>query len=162
MADKPTYIGKKQLLLLRVLLAVALLSLIAGLFLPIVTIEKFYLVENTFSILSGVVQLFIEQRYLLFVLIGSFSILLPLLKLGVLFQILEAPDTQTVHSRRYLHWMHLYGKWSMLDVFVVAILVVSVKAGSHRRGADASRTLCLCLFGTTDHGDYRPSGSDHR
>jgi len=26
--------------------------------------------------------------------------------------------------------MHLYGKWSMLDVFVVAVLVVSVKLGA--------------------------------
>ena len=31
---------------------------------------------------------------------------------------------------QYLHWMHLYGKWSMLDVFVVAILVVAVKLGA--------------------------------
>ena len=26
--------------------------------------------------------------------------------------------------------MHLYGKWSMLDVFVVAVLVVAVKLGT--------------------------------
>jgi paraquat-inducible protein A len=26
--------------------------------------------------------------------------------------------------------MHLYGKWSMLDVFVVAVLVVTVKLGA--------------------------------
>jgi paraquat-inducible protein A len=26
--------------------------------------------------------------------------------------------------------MHLYGKWSMLDVFVVAVLVVAVKLGA--------------------------------
>ena len=31
---------------------------------------------------------------------------------------------------RHLHWMHLYGKWSMLDVFVVAVLLASVKLGA--------------------------------
>ena len=31
---------------------------------------------------------------------------------------------------RYLHLMHNYGRWSMLDVFVVAILIVTVKLGA--------------------------------
>ncbi len=123
-------INRGQILLLRVMLVIALLLLIAGLLAPIVTIEKFYLVENTFSIISGIVQLLLEQKWFLFLLIGGFSVLLPVLKLGVLWQILDAPDQSSQQVRRYLHWMHLYGKWSMLDVFVVAVLVVSVKLGA--------------------------------
>ncbi len=130
MAEFLTIISPKQLIFLRVLLVVALITLVTGVLLPIITIEKFYLVENTFSILSGVIQLFVEKHYFLFLLIGLFSILLPILKLGVLYQILDAPVGNGVRTRRYLHWMHLYGKWSMLDVFVVAILVVSVKLGA--------------------------------
>ena len=38
--------------------------------------------------------------------------------------------TTPENIRTYLHWMHSFGKWSMLDVFVVAILVVSVKLGA--------------------------------
>ncbi len=29
----------------------------------------------------------------------------------------------------WLHWLGILGKWSMLDVFVVAILIVLVKLG---------------------------------
>ncbi|MEH6627971.1 MAG: paraquat-inducible protein A [Motiliproteus sp.] len=130
MAEFQTIISPKQLIFLRVLLVISLITLIAGVLLPIITIEKFYLVENTFSILSGVIQLFIEKRYFLFLLLGFFSILMPILKLGVLYQILDTAKAQGAHTRRYLHWMHLYGKWSMLDVFVVAMLVVSVKLGA--------------------------------
>jgi paraquat-inducible protein A len=32
-----------------------------------------------------------------------------------------------------LHWLGLLGKWSMLDVFVVAILIVLVKLGPMAR-----------------------------
>ncbi len=130
MAEFQINIAPKQLIFLQVVLVVSLLTLIAGVLLPIVTIEKFYLVENRFSILSGTIQLFIEQRYFLFVLIALFSILLPVLKLGVLYQILNSVNAPSLETKRYLHWMHLYGKWSMLDVFVVAILVVSVKLGA--------------------------------
>ncbi len=133
MAEFQTKISAKQLIFLRVVLAISLLTLVSGILLPIVTIEKFYLVDNTFSILSGVIQLLLEQRYFLFLLIAIFSIVLPILKLGVLYQILDAAEGHNQRIQRYLHWMHLYGKWSMLDVFVVAILVVSVKLGALAR-----------------------------
>ena len=124
------HMNRMQRLLLQAMLVLALLLFVVGIISPIVTIEKFYLVENTFSIFSGVVQLFLEQRYFLFLLISVFSLLLPVLKLGVLYQILENPQQNNPIRHRYLRWMHLYGKWSMLDVFVVAILVVSVKLGA--------------------------------
>jgi paraquat-inducible protein A len=53
-----------------------------------------------------------------------------MIKLGILFRLLtsRAGDNETL--RRFLHLMHQYGKWSMLDVFVVALLVVAVKLGA--------------------------------
>lgn len=91
---------------------------------------KFLLLENTFSVLSGALGLLQEQQYFLFIVITGFSVILPLLKMGVLYKLLSAKQRGGVHLDRYLHWMHLFGKWSMLDVFVVAILVVSVKLGA--------------------------------
>lgn len=120
----------RQLMILRLLLAVALVSLIVGLAAPIITLEKFMLIENTFSVVSGVQQLIAEGRWFLFILIGGFSVVLPLLKLLVLFRLLSPQCDNAGRLRRYLHWMHLYGKWSMLDVFVVAVLVVAVKLGA--------------------------------
>ena len=65
-----------------------------------------------------------------FVIILLFSVVMPIIKLGVLFRLLgtTAGSSETLH--RYLRLMHQYGKWSMLDVFVVALLVVAVKLGA--------------------------------
>ena len=115
---------------LRLLIALSSLLLVMGLLSPIITLEKFVVIENTFSVLSGVIQLLKEGQWFLFLVISAFSIVLPVLKLGVLYLLVgsRVPDKRRLH--RYLHWMHLYGKWSMLDVFVVAILVVAVKLGA--------------------------------
>ena len=121
----PTQVRQLRLL---ILLASALLAV--GLVAPIVTLEKFLLIENTFSVLSGTYQLMQEGRWFLFLIIAGFSVLLPLLKLYVLYRLLGRHCRNSQQLRRYLHWMHLYGKWSMLDVFIVAVLVVAVKLGA--------------------------------
>ncbi len=102
----------------------------AGLLAPIITLNKFVLIENTFSVFSGTVELLKEGQLFLFILIAGFSIVVPLLKLAVLHKLLTTRETEEKNINRYLHWMHLYGKWSMLDVFVVAVLVVAVKLGA--------------------------------
>jgi paraquat-inducible protein A len=115
---------------LRLVLGVTLLLLGVGLVAPIVTLKKFVLIENTFSILSGVIELLEEGQIFLFIVITGFSIMLPLLKVGVLYRLLSVKESHDANLDKHLHWMHLYGKWSMLDVFVVAVLVVSVKLGA--------------------------------
>jgi len=115
---------------LRVILGITVILLGVGLVAPIITLNKFVLIENTFSVLGGVIELFREGRFFLFIVIAGFSIVLPLLKIAVLIRLLGAKENKVVNLDKYLHWMHLYGKWSMLDVFVVAVLVVSVKLGA--------------------------------
>lgn len=80
--------------------------------------------------MSGALGLLQEKQFFLFLVITSFSIVIPLLKMGILYKLLSSKQQATVHLDRYLHWMHLFGKWSMLDVFVVAVLVVAVKLGA--------------------------------
>ncbi len=116
--------------LLKVLLFLTLALLIPGLVAPIISLKKFLLIENTFSILSGIIQLLNEGQIFLFLLISGFSIIIPFLKLFVLFRLLSINSINSSRLDKYLHWMHLYGKWSMLDVFVVAVLVVTVKLGA--------------------------------
>ena len=122
------YPGKARQL--RLLIAVAAVLLGIGLVAPIITLEKFVLIQNTFSVLSGVIQLRKEGQWFLFIVITGFSILMPVFKLAVLYLLVCNRLAGTKRLHRYLHWMHLYGKWSMLDVFVVAILVVAVKLGA--------------------------------
>lgn len=113
---------------LRWLLVLNLLCLIVGLFAPMLTIEKFIVLENTFSVVSGVFELLKEGQWLLFLVLLVFSVIIPLLKILVLYR-LVAPATNASRYQRYLDRMHDYGKWSMLDVFVVAILIVALKLG---------------------------------
>lgn len=115
---------------LQLLVWLACVLLVVGLAAPIITLEKFVVVENTFSVLGGIWQLLREGRWFLFVIIGGFSVLLPVLKLYVLHRLLGRRCDDAGRLRHYLHWMHLYGKWSMLDVFIVAVLVVAVKLGA--------------------------------
>ena len=122
------YPNEARLLTVLLLITVALLAV--GMVAPIITLNKFVLIENTFSILSGSIELIKEGKYFLFIVITSFSIVLPLLKIVVLFLLVSVKENTNVNIHKCLHWMHLFGKWSMLDVFVVAVLVVTVKLGA--------------------------------
>ena len=115
---------------LRIFIWVATLLLFVGLISPILTLSKFILVQNTFSVLSGVVELLKEGQIFLFLVITGFSVVLPILKLRILYSLVSRSEAIQNKVKRQLHWMHLYGKWSMLDVFVVAVLVVAVKLGA--------------------------------
>jgi len=66
-----------------------------------------------------------KGHILLFLIIFIFSILFPLFKLSVMLYIWNSPAGETV--QRLLKLIHHLGKWSMLDVFVVALMVVSIK-----------------------------------
>lgn len=116
--------------ILRVLVVVTAVCLAVGLIAPVLTLEKFFIIDNTFSIFSGLVQLLEEGRIFLFIIILLFSVIMPIIKLWILFRLLGSAAGTSESLRRYLHLMHQYGKWSMLDVFVVALLVVAVKLGA--------------------------------
>ncbi|MBU0499895.1 MAG: paraquat-inducible protein A [Gammaproteobacteria bacterium] len=98
--------------------------LAVGVFAPLMTLEKFLIFTNEVSLYSGLRDLWVDREWFLFILIGLFSILFPLLKLLLLAAAVNLPGDR---HHGPLHWLEAIGKWSMLDVFVVALLVVSVK-----------------------------------
>ncbi len=112
-----------------VMLAAATAALLLGLWLPILTLSKLVVVENTFSLLSGIWQLFLAGQPLVGVILLAFSVLLPIAKLAIIARFNNAghpPHRET----RLPAWLAFTGKWSMLDVFVVAVLVSTVKLGA--------------------------------
>lgn len=122
-------IDKNRSLLLLLLLIAAIL-LVVGLVAPIITFKKFIFIENTFSIISACWNLLAQGQVFLFFIIAAFSVVFPILKLAVLTKLVFDNTKLKAHSKKLLHWVHQLGKWSMLDVFVVAILVVVVKLGA--------------------------------
>ena len=119
---------KKHKLLIA--LSIAAVLFLIGIFLPMITLTKFYIANNSFSIISGLVELLKDGKFILFILIAGFSLVFPILKIGVLFKMLTAKTMTAVKLKRYLHLMHEYGRWAMLDVMVVSILIVTVKLGA--------------------------------
>lgn len=117
--------GSPSRRLMHVLLIVTVGLFFAGIVSPLLTIEKFVFIENTFSMVSAIAQLWREGRYTLTLLLGGFSIVMPVLKFVVLYRALRASGEHRMN--RYLRWIHDYGRWSMLDVFVVALMIVALK-----------------------------------
>ncbi|MEW8014258.1 MAG: paraquat-inducible protein A [Candidatus Sedimenticola endophacoides] len=120
-------ITRRESILLNALLLAAAVLLGTGLVAPMLTIEKFIFIRNSFSVLSGIGELFNNGQYLLFAIITTFSVLMPTLKILFLLRLVNPASGDPRRLRRHLRLMHEYGRWSMLDVFVVALVVVSVK-----------------------------------
>lgn len=120
----------KQSKIIQFLLLLTLLLFIMGVLLPILTITKLLIVSNEVSIITGLIQLLEEQQYFIFIVIFLFSIVLPILKLYYLFLLSARKVVDSNTYSKYLRLMHRYGRWSMLDVFVIAILIVTVKLGA--------------------------------
>ena len=119
-----------QLTRLRYLLYFATLLLIIGISSPLMTLSKFMLLNQSFSVLSGSLELLLGGHFFLFIIIAGFSIVLPAMKILVLRRLLSPKKLNSAGLKRLLHLMHDYGRWAMLDVMVVAVLVVTVKLGA--------------------------------
>ncbi len=115
---------------LRWLLLATSLLLLAGFFIPMLTLTKMVFISHSFSIMSGVRQLLQDGHLFLFIIVSSFSIVLPIAKIILLFNLLHPNTTEPGRRKRLLHLMHEYGRWAMLDVMVVAVLIVTVKLGA--------------------------------
>ena len=111
-------------------MAAASVLLAIGLVAPMLTISKFIVIRSSFSVFSGVLELFKNKQYILFVVVTGFSLILPIFKIGLLFKAVGKKAKTGETAQRYLRLMHEYGRWAMLDVLVVAVLVVTVKLGA--------------------------------
>jgi paraquat-inducible protein A len=131
-AERGEYSGltRTQSRWLRSLLVITALLFTVGLFTPMVTISKLIVFENSFSVASGIMELLQNRQYPLFVLIAGFSVVLPVLKLWLLWRLSSSSAEPTVRIRKWLRLMHDYGRWAMLDVMVVAVLIMTVKLGA--------------------------------
>jgi paraquat-inducible protein A len=112
------------------LLVVAAGLLLVGIFAPLLTLEKFFVFSNQVSLWTGLLQLLDDGNLGLFFLLLAFSILVPIGKIGFLLRVWNFEPARSLRHRRKMEWIAHYGKWSMLDVFVVAVLVVSIKLGA--------------------------------
>ncbi len=100
--------------------------------LPIMVAEQFPL-RRSDTILSGIAFLWHEGSWLLAALVFSASILVPMLKLAALGTLLVTSALRSAWRPRgrtkLYRVLEVVGHWSMLDVFVVALLAAVVQLG---------------------------------
>jgi len=118
------------------LLAAASVLLGLGLFVPCMTLvpsagkldwlmralDPGYSDPMTYSLLGGIRSMLTEGNVFIGLVVGLFSVAFPIWKLGVYW---AAAAGQS--RGRTVRWVNQLGKWSMLDVFVLAVLVIVVK-----------------------------------
>ncbi len=111
------------------LAAAALAFYVPAMLLPMLRVERLGHVHED-SLLSGVVALWSQGYLLIGTVIFLFSVVLPPLKLLTLW-LLAGRARLTGHRHRAImyHAVELLGRWGMLDVMLVGVLVAFVKLG---------------------------------
>src|SRR5258707_7557289 len=119
---------RRQAPLILLLFVLAGGALTAGLRLPAITITQAGLFDSQYSILAGLGSLADQGHYAVFAFILLFSVLLPYVKLLLLAWLFFSPGP-VERRRRLLAWLAAVGRWSLLDVLVVALIVFSLQGG---------------------------------
>ena len=81
---------------------------------------------TTYSILEGIRSMFEEGSVFIGLVVLLFSVVFPVWKLGV-YSMAAARWSRGLETGDTVRWVNQLGKWSMLDVFVLAVLVVAIK-----------------------------------
>lgn len=99
---------------------------------PIMYMDQFGSVESS-TIIGGVLELIELGSIPIALVIFAFSVIVPSGKIMVLFYLVWTVENHTPLNARQRGWMYrvveFIGKWSMLDVFVVAIMAALVHLG---------------------------------
>ena len=111
------------------LLWLSMLLLIIGLFAPILTMTKFTVIKNEVSIYTSLSKLFEDGRYGLFSIILLVSVCFPLSKIFSLAFVWYGHSSASRKRKTPLRRIDASSRWSMLDVFGVTLLVVTIKLG---------------------------------
>lgn len=101
--------------------------------LPILTVTRFGSGDPD-TIFSGVVHLFAAGQWPIAVLVFVASVFVPLMKIVVIIGLLITIETRSrarLRERTALfHAIDFLGRWSMIDIFMISILVAIVQLGS--------------------------------
>ena len=96
---------------------------VSAVMMPLTT---FHFLKNEVSIYSGLIGLFDEGHLGLFFILLIFSVCFPLAKIFTLAYVWYGESTAE-RRKTVLHWIETLGRWSMLDVFVVALTIVAIE-----------------------------------
>lgn len=99
------------------------------------------LIDKELSIMATISELWEDQRLLVAALIFAFSVCIPLLKTVLICVAYLTKSLQV--EKRLINFVSAIGKWSMADVFVIAIFL-AIMSTNH---ADTSSSEQINVFG---------------
>ena len=125
---------------------VALILFLPAIGLPILEIDKLGH-HHSSSILAGTLELIHEGAWFVGTIVLVFSVVFPLAKILLLLELSLLNLLHRRHKSTTFRWMETIGKWSMMDVMLLAFLVMLVKLGHlvefHFGPAAIAFTLCV-------------------
>jgi paraquat-inducible protein A len=110
--------------LLPATLLLATVSFTLGITLPLVRVDRFFILSDEPSLLGMIGDLWAGGEWMIAALILAFSIAFPLVKLYLLS---VAAYAGADHERALPTWFRALSKWSMLDVVLVALVIFAAK-----------------------------------
>ena len=103
--------------------------------------------ETSYTLMEGIAELWIDRAFGLAILVFVASIVVPMLKIGALallaWSVQRAPSWRQHERARLFGVVEAVGHWSMLDVYVVVLLVAMIRFGDL---ADAHPEAGLLAF----------------
>ncbi len=100
---------------------------------PVMTVISFGKSQSD-TIMSGVIYLFVHGDWPLALIVFVASVLVPLVKmLALLYLLITVQRKSNLHNMqrtRIYRIVELIGRWSMVDIFVVALLAALVNVGT--------------------------------
>lgn len=135
--------GSRRSFLLGLMIVGATVCLVLGLTLPIVRLTRFFIWTDVHSLVSVVRELYLSGEIFLAAIICIFSIVLPFFKLLYLLALYSIRQVHPGRPGRLLKQIAWLGKWSMLDVLVLALLIFYAKSTNL---ADATSMPGLYMF----------------
>lgn len=113
----------------RVFLGVSIVLFFLGITLPMFSLQKFFIINDQFSLIGGVLALFNKNEYFLALVIFSFSVLTPIVKFIFSWIVLSIDEVNADKRLFAIRKLSAICKWSMADVFILAILAATIKLG---------------------------------
>ncbi|MPV85442.1 paraquat-inducible protein A [Ostreibacterium oceani] len=113
---------------LSILWLLVVLTYLGGILLPMATVKKFYFFENEFSLVNSMLLLAKTpslQNTSLLIIIGLFTVIFPVAKLVTMA--LQIRHLCRNWQNKMTKVVETLGHFSMLDVFVIALMVILLK-----------------------------------
>ncbi len=129
----------------------AILLYIPAMIYPMMEVTQFG-IKTSSNIIEGVIAFLDMESYFIAIVIFIASIIIPLIKLiGLLFIFLSLKMNLKIgnHTKnKMFHFIEFIGKWSMIDIYVVAILTSIIQVGEmfNIKGGLAATSFALMVI----------------